>query len=251
MLTEPTLDKLRAMRLGGMADAWLEQRQQTGVRKLDFEERFGMLIDAEYLHRQNRRQELRLREAKLRIGQACLEDFDSPEKRGIDKGFLRELDRCDWVDQHQNVLVTGPTGVGKTYFLCALGQRACRRGNRVLYRRTPRFLDELTMARADGTLTRLLTKLARFDVLILDDWGLAKLRDQDRRDLLEVIDDRDALRSTVLASQIPVDKWHDYLGDPTIADAIADRLLHGAHRIVLKGPSRRKTRNTKGASTNT
>lgn len=242
MLTEPTLEKLRAMRLSGMADAWLEQKQQPGARKLDFEERLGLLVDAEYLYRQNRQQERRLKEAKLRQSQASLEDFDMPLKRGIEQSFLRELARCEWIDAHQNVLVTGATGVGKTYFACALGQLACRRGKRVLYRRTPRFLDELTMARADGSLPRLLAKLARFDLLILDDWGLAKLRDQDRRDLLEVIDDRDAARSTVLASQIPVDKWHDYLGDPTIADAIADRLLHGAHRIVLKGPSRRKPR---------
>jgi DNA replication protein DnaC len=242
MLTEPTLEKLRAMRLSGMAEALLEQKQQAGARKLDFDERLGLLVDAEYLHRQNRQQERRLREAKLRQSQASLEDFDAPLKRGLDLSLLRELMRCQWIDEHQNILITGLTGVGKTYFACALGQLACRRGNRVLYRRTPRFLDELTMARADGTLPRLLAKLARFDLLILDDWGLAKLRDQDRRDLLEVIDDRDAARSTVLASQIPVEKWHDYLGDPTIADAISDRLLHGAHRIVLKGPSKRKPR---------
>lgn len=146
--------------------------------------------------------------------------------------------------------ITGPTGVGKTYLACALGQRACRRGYRVMYRRAPRFIDELTLARADGTLPRLLKRLTRFDLLILDDWGLAKLRDQDRRDLLEVIDDRDALRSTLLASQLPVSKWHDYLGDPTIADAIADRLLHNSHRVVLKGPSRRKQRGKKEGSKN-
>lgn len=246
MLTEPTLEKLRAMRLTGMAEALLEQKEQPGARKLAFEDRLGLLVDAEYLYRQNRQQERRLRVAKLRQSQASLEDFDAPQKRGLDPSLLRELMGCEWIDQHQNILITGLTGVGKTYFACALGQLACRRGKRVLYRRTPRFLDELTMARADGTLPRLLAKLARFDLLILDDWGLAKLRDQDRRDLLEVIDDRDAARSTVLASQIPVEKWHDYLGDPTIADAISDRLLHGAHRIVLKGPSKRKTRKETG-----
>lgn len=246
MLTEPTLEKLYEMKLSGMAAAWLEQTQQPGIRKLDFEERLGLLVDAEHIYRKNRRQERRLKEAKLRQSHACLEDFDTGDKRGFDRTLRRELETCQWLDEHQNVLVTGPTGVGKTFFICALGQLACRRGYRVLYRRTPRFIDELTMARADGTLPRLLAKLARFNLLILDDWGLAKLRAQDRLDLLEVIDDRDSAHSTVLASQIPIDKWHDYLGDPTIADAISDRLLHGAHRVVLKGPSRRKSR--KGAS---
>lgn len=249
MLNEPTLDKLRAMRLAGMADAWLEQQNASDTRRLDFDERFGMLVDAEYLHRENRRLGRRLKEAKLRVGAACIEDFENPQQRGLDKALLRQLGTCRWIDEHLNVVITGATGVGKTYLACALGQRACRRGYRVVYRRTPRFIDELTLARADGTLARLLKRLTRIDLLVLDDWGLTPLRDQDRRDLLEVIDDRDNARSTLLASQIPVDKWHDYLGDPTIADAIADRLLHSAHRIVVKGPSRRKTRAKKGAFT--
>lgn len=249
MLTEPTLEKLRAMRLSGMADALCEQMQTQAARKLDFDERLGLLVDAEFIHRQNKRRERRMKEAKLRHSRACIEDFSEPAKRGLERSLLRELATCHWIDEHKNILVTGPTGVGKTYLACALGQLACRRGYRVLYRRTPRFIDELTMARADGSLAKLYARLSRFNLLILDDWGLAKLGDQHRRDLLEVIDDRDAARSTVLASQIPVAKWHDYLGDPTIADAIADRLLHGAHRIVLKGPSRRKTQRTKGAST--
>ena len=237
------------MRLSGMADAWLEQQNKDTMRKLDFDERFGLLVDAESLYRENRQLHRRLHEAKLRHNQASMEDIDNPQKRGVDRSVLRNLGTCKWIEEHLNVVITGATGVGKTYFACALGQRACRRGHRVLYRRTPRFIDELTLARADGTLPRLLKRLTRFDLLILDDWGLAKLRDQDRRDLLEVIDDRDALRSTILASQIPVAKWHDYMGDPTIADAIANRLLHNAHRIVLKGHSRRK-RHDKEASTN-
>ncbi len=242
MLNEPTLDKLRAMRLSGMADAWLEQQQSTKAARLDFDDRFGILVDAEYLHRENRKRDRRLKEAKLRQSSASLEDFDEPAARGLDKSLLRRLATCAWIDNRQHVVVTGATGVGKTYLACALGQQACRRGYRVLYRRTPRLIDELSLARADGTLSRLLGKMARADLLILDDWGLTPLRDQDRRDLLEVIEDRDGLRSTVLASQIPTKAWHDYLGDPTIADAIADRLLHSAHQIMLKGPSRRARR---------
>jgi DNA replication protein DnaC len=239
VLNEPTLDKLRALRLAGMADAWLEHQQSTKTKRMDFDERFGLLVDAEHLYRENRKRDRRLKDAKLRHSGAALEDFDTPAGRGVDKAVIRELATCAWIDERLHVVVTGATGVGKTYLACALGQQACRRGYRVLYRRTPRLIDELSLARADGTLSRLLVKLARAELLILDDWGLTVLRDQDRRDLLEVIDDRDGLRSTVLASQIPVAKWHDYLGDPTIADAIADRLLHSAHKIVLKGPSRR------------
>lgn len=205
-------------------------------------ERFGLLVDAEYMHRENRRLSRRLKEAKLRQSQACIEDFDNTEKRGLSKSVVQKLATCTWIADHLNVVITGATGVGKTYLACALGQRACRKGYRVMFWRAPRLVDELTLARADGSLPRLLSRLARLDLLILDDWGITPLRDQDRRDLLEVIEDRDGSRSTVVTSQIPISKWHDYLGDPTVADAIADRLLHSAHRISLKGPSRRKDR---------
>lgn len=242
MLNEPTIEKLRSMRLTAMAEAWLAQQRSNELSALDFDERFGLLVDAEYLQRENRSLTRRLSEAKLRHSNACIEDFDAPAARGLGKATLRKLATCRWIADHLNVVVTGATGVGKTYLACALGQQACRKGHRVLYRRAPRLIDELTLARADGSLTRLLARLARVDLLILDDWGLTPLRDQDRRDLLEVVEDRDGTRSTLVASQIPVDTWHDYLGDPTVADAIADRLLHSAHRLALTGPSRRKDR---------
>jgi DNA replication protein DnaC len=205
MLNEPTIEKLRSMRLLAMAEAWLAQQRSTEVSALDFDERFGLLVDAEYMRRENRSFTRRLSEAKLRHGNACIEDFDDPVSRGLDKATVRKLATCRWIDEHLNVVITGPTGVGKTYLACALGQQACRKGHRVLYRRTPRLIDELTLARADGSLTRLLARLARVDLLVLDDWGLTPLRDQDRRDLLEVVEDRDGTRSTLIASQIPVD----------------------------------------------
>lgn len=242
MLNEPTQTKLQEMRLSAMADAWHEQQRNPDFNSLDFDERFALLVDAEYLHRHNRRLARRLKEAHLRQSQACIEGFESAAQRGIDKSLLKKLASCAWMQEHLNVLITGPTGVGKTYLACALGHNACRKGFRVLYRRASRLIDELALARADGSLPRLLTRLARLDLLILDDWGLNPLRDQDRRDLFEVIEDRDGTRSTLVTSQIPLSKWHDYLGDPTIADAIADRLLHNAHRLELKGESRRQTR---------
>jgi DNA replication protein DnaC len=232
MLTEPTLSKLKEMRLYAMADTWAEQQRSPDSSSLDFDERFGMLVDAEYL----------LKEAQLRHSGACIEDFDSPAKRGLESGIVTTLATCTWIEEHLNVLITGPTGVGKTYLACALGQNACRKDYRVLYRRVSRLIDELTLARADGSLPRLLNRLARFDLLILDDWGLSPLHDQGRRDFFEVIEDRDGTRSTIVTSQIPTTKWHEYLGDPTIADAIADRLLHSAYRLTLEGSSRRRGR---------
>jgi DNA replication protein DnaC len=240
MLNEPTLEKLKAMRLDTLAAAWLEQQKKPDLAKLAFDERLALLVDAEWLHRENARLGRALKEAKLRLGQACVEDIDYPARRELDKAVVRQLTTCRWVTEHQNVVITGATGTGKTYVACALAHQACRKGHRAIYRRASRLTDELTLARADGSYARALARLARVDVLVIDDWGHAPMRDQERRDLVEVLDDRHGLRSTIMTSQLPVAKWHDHIGDPTNADAICDRVLHNAHRIVLKGPSRRK-----------
>jgi len=245
MLKEPTIEKLRAMHLDGMADGWLEQQKSANAGALGFDERFGMLVDAEWLHRENKRLARALREAKLKLGQACVEDIDCPARRELDKATVRQLATCRWVSEHQNVLVTGMTGTGKTYVGCALAQQACRKGFRAAYRRAPRLFDELRLARADGTLTRLLTRLARVDVLVIDDFAIAPVADEERRDLLEILEDRYGTRSTIVTSQLDPKNWHDYLADPTLADAICDRLVHNAHKLTLKGPSRRKEPPTK------
>jgi DNA replication protein DnaC len=240
MLTEPTIDKLKTLRLDAMAAAWEAQRADAATHKLAFDERLGLLVDAEWLARENKRMARALKEARLRLSQACLEDIDYSPRRELDKAAIRQLASCRWIDESQNVLITGATGTGKTYLACALAQQACRKGKRANYRRASRLFDELTLARADGSFIRLLARLARVDVLIIDDWAMAPVKDQERRDILEVIEDRYGCRSTILTSQLPPSKWHDHLGDPNHADAICDRLLHNAHRLVLKGPSRRK-----------
>jgi DNA replication protein DnaC len=242
MLAQPTLEQLSGLRLHALSRAWQEQLEDPGIGDLGFDERLALLVDAEWTDRQNKRLGRLLREAKLRLAGACIEDIDYAKERKLDKTIVRQLASGGWIEGHHNVVITGATGVGKTYLACALAQQACRLGYRVLYRRAPRLFDELTLARADGTYSRLLARFARMDVLVLDDWGLAPVRDIERRDLLEIMEDRHGLRSTIWTSQIPVAQWHDHVGDPTIADAICDRLLHNAHRIVLQGPSRRKVK---------
>lgn len=242
MHPDPTVERLRAMRLGAMADAYLTQQHDPKLAALSFDECLAMIVDAEQLLRDNRKLTYRLKEARLRIAQACVEDIEYAPKREIDRAQMRQLATCRWVDEHHNILITGPTGVGKTYLACALAQQACRKGYRTCYRRLARLFEELALARADGSYPKLLAKLARVDVLVLDDWGIGTIKDAQRQDLLEVVEDRDALRSTVVTSQLPRDSWHHYLGDPTVADAVLDRIVHNAYTITLKGPSRRKER---------
>ena len=241
MLKDPTIEKLHALRLRIMAATWLEQDKSPDTLALPFDDRLALLVDAEALARDNTRLAKNLRDAKLRIANACIEGIEFSRERQLEKPAVRQLATCRWVSEHQTVLVTGATGTGKSYFGCALAHEACRKGFRALYRRVPRLFDELRLARADGTYSRLLARLAKIDVLVLDDFAIAPLTDESRRDLLEILEDRYGLRATVITSQLKHDRWHDYLADPTVADAICDRVIHGAHKIALAGPSRRKT----------
>jgi DNA replication protein DnaC len=242
MLKQPTIEKLHALRLSVMAQSWQEQDRIPKVGDLSFDERFSMLVDAEHLARDNRRLSRLLRDANLRIREACIEDVKATPERGLPQAKLRQMAQGAWIGEHLNVLVTGPTGVGKSYLACALGQMACRRGHRVAYRRVPRFFEEASLAKADGTYTKLMATLAKADVLILDDLGLGTLREAQRYDLLEVLEDRYGDRSTIVTSQLPISGWHDWVNDPTVADAILDRLVHNAYKIELTGASGRKER---------
>ena len=241
MLKQPTLEQLNELRLHAMARSWEAQTKDPSSDELGFDDRLGLLVDAEWQDRQNKRPTRLLKEAKLRIAGACLEDVEFEKERKLDRTVLRQIGTGKWIEAHHNVVITGATGVGKTYLACALAQHACRRGHRTLYRRAPRLFEELRLAHADGSYPRLLARFARAEVLVVDDWVLAPVQDMERRDLLEIMEDRHGLRSTIWTSQLPVAKWHDHMGDPTVADALCDRLLHNAHRIVLHGPSRRKT----------
>jgi len=239
MLIHPTLEKLRAMKLTGMQKALIEQMDMPDHDAFSFDERFGMLVDAEHTERENRLLKTRLKRARLRQA-ATVEDIDYRHPRGLDKSLMLSLTACDWVRQHHNVIITGPTGAGKSYLACALGHKACRQGYRVLYFRVARLFQDLAIAKADGHYDRLLRALTRCQLLVLDDWAMAPLTDEQRRDLFEVMEDRYDRGSTIIAAQLPVKHWHETIGDPTLADAILDRLIHNAYTITLKGESMRK-----------
>jgi DNA replication protein DnaC len=240
MLAQHTMTQLKSLKLDGMARALEEQQIMPASQKLAFEDRLGLLVEREIVWRDNRRLERLLRQAKLKLAQDCMEDIDYRGSRGLDKRLMVTLAGCDWIRRSQNVLLTGSTGGGKTWLACALGNQACRQGFSVMYVRVPRLVEQMRIAHGDGSFGKLLAQMARIDVLLLDDWGLTPLQSSERHDLLEVVDDRVNTRSTIITSQLPVDHWHAWLNDPTLADAILDRLVHASHRIALKGESRRK-----------
>lgn len=250
MLTQPTIEKLCAMRLRGMAEAFREQQQEPDVQRLSFEERLGLLIDRQWNWRENRALDRRLRNARLQ-GNACVEDIDYRTPRGLDRQFVRSLiAESAWAREHQNVFLIGPTGIGKTWLARAFGHKACRDGYTALFIKASELFRDLAVARADGSHSKMLYRLGRVDVLIVDDWAMAPLTDIERRDFLEICDERYQTRSTMLTSQLPVAAWHAQIGDPTVADSILDRLVHNAHRLELNGESMRKKRRGKSDAAN-
>lgn len=240
MIVQQTLTQLRALKLDGMAHAFEEQLTLPSSQSLSFEDRFALLVEREAAHRDGTRLSRLMKKARLKYAQACLEDLDTRASRGLDARLIASLAHGEWVERAHTVLILGPTGVGKTWLACALAQKACRMGRTALYARLPRLLEELRIARGDGSHKRRLIALAKLDVLVLDDWALQPLEPHGRDDLLELIDDRAERRATVLTAQLPIEHWHGWIGEPTIADAILDRLLHQAHRLTLKGESLRR-----------
>jgi DNA replication protein DnaC len=244
MLTNPTLETLKSLKLHGMLEALEEQQQTPNIQALSFEERVALLVDRERIHRDNQRRTRLLRGARLKVAEASLEDINYKAARGLDKRQITTLATGEWIRRAQNLLITGATGSGKTWIACALAQQTCRQGDSVLYYRVPRLIEELRISHGDGSYIKFLKALSKASLIVLDDWGLTALSAQDRADLLEILDDRVNTGSTLIASQLPVDTWHAYLGEPTLADAILDRLVHHSHRIELKvpGESMRKNR---------
>lgn len=244
MLIHPTIDNMRSLRLFGMARALESQSELKEARELAFEERLGLLVDAEMVARQNKSLEARLKSAKLRLT-ASIEDLDLRANRGLDRSVITSLATAEWARSKQNIFVCGATGAGKTFLACALAQKACRLGFSVLYFRAPILFQDLSLAKADGRYKRLLTSLSKRQIIVIDDFALAPLTDEQRRDLLEILEQRYESSSTIVASQLPVEHWHEVIGDPTIADAILDRLVHNAHTLNLKGESMRKKKTDK------
>jgi len=239
MLRQPTIDKMLAMKMGAMAELFQLQLSTSQYADLPFEDRVGMMIEAEYTAREQRKLTRRLQRAKLRVA-ACIEDVDFKASRGLDRQVVLSLGSCEWLRQNLNLLITGPTGTGKTFLACALAHRACRSGFTALYVRAARFPHQLAVARGDGSYPRLMNRLARTNLLVIDDWLLTPLNDMERRDILEVIEDRHERASTLIASQLPISAWHQALGEATVADSICDRLIHAAYKIKLSGRSLRK-----------
>ena len=246
MLDHPTHDLLRELKLDGMADAFTELQAQDGAADLSHAEWLGLLIDREAVSRSTRKFQSRMRSARLRHVGASIEDVDYRTQRKLDKALFQQLATGRWITEHRNLLITGPCGVGKTWLACALGQRACRDNRTVLYHRLPRLFADLELAHGDGRFPRLFRQLVKTDLLILDDWGPDRLTASQRRDLMEIVEDRYGAGSTIITSQLPLDAWHDVIDEPTFADAILDRLIHNAHRLPLDGPSMRKTMNASG-----
>lgn len=239
MLTENLIEQINTLKLSGMAEAFREQMSQPNHANLSFEDRLGLLLDREILTRENKRIKNLQKRAKLRQA-ACIENICFKNKRGLDKASVMSLSKCDFIRHHHNLLITGPTGCGKTYLSCAISNQACRLGFKVRYLLLPRFLEEMTMSHADGSYKKLMSQLYKEDLLILDDFGLTPINSAQRHDLFNLIEDRYQLKSTIITSQFPVSKWHEYLGEPTIADAILDRVSENARRIELEGESMRK-----------
>ena len=240
MLQHPTRDQLRELRLSGMAQAFDEMQGQPEADRLSHAEWLALLLDREITERNHRRLQYRLRNAKLRHRQAVIEDVDYRAPRGLDRALLQQLGSAKWIEEKRNLIITGPCGVGKSWLACALGQMACRRDHSVLYKRMPRLFAELQLGRGDGRFPRLFRALVRADLLILDDWGPERLGADQRRDLLEIVEDRYGNAATLITSQLPVSAWHEIVGEPTFADAILDRIVHNAYRLELDGGSLRK-----------
>jgi len=241
MLIHPTIEKLTAMRFSGMAAALQEQMKINGIEDMSFEERLGLLLDHEQAVRETRRLQTRLRKAKLRQN-GSIEDVDFRHPRGLDKSLVLRLSDCQWIKDHNNLIITGSTGVGKSFLACAFAEKACREGFNALYIRMTKLFEDLSLAKGDGRYLKLLTTIAKTDLLVLDDYGLMPLNQEKRHDFLEILEDRHNLKSTLVTSQLPIEHWHEQIGDPTLADAILDRLVHSSHKIKLTGESMRKKR---------